>query len=1091
VVQAELLLDSREALLKGGVSGPAVVPGHSAASLFMKRVRGEGGLPRMPMGLTLPEEQVAVLAAWIDAGAPWPDAGPAAAPASSGGTVDFVRDVQPILKASCFACHAGEKPMGQTRFDARSTAMKVIQPGKSAESRIVHRLLGQGHEPRMPFQQPALPDAQIALLRRWIDEGATWPETASVKVEEKKHWAFVPPVRPPLPPADRGVIHPIDVFVRARLEKEALAPSPEADRVTLLRRLSLDLVGLPPTPEEVDVFVQDKAKDAWEKQVERLLASPHYGERWGRLWLDAARYADSDGFEKDKPRSVWFYRDWVVSALNRDLPYDRFVIEQIAGDLLKDPTQDQIVATGFLRNSMINEEGGVDPEQFRMEAMFDRMDAVGKGILGLTIQCAQCHNHKFDPLKQEEYYKIFAFLNGTHEGSRAVYTPAEEMKRAEILREIRDIEADLKHRGPNWEERLAAFEAEAAKDQPAWTVLQTEVDDISTGGCKYLQQDDGSVLALSYAPTKHRVELRAKVDRPVTAFRLELLNDPNLPLGGPGRSLWGVGALTEFEVEASPLSAPDKVTKVKFVAATADVNPQEAPLHAIFDDKSGRRRVTGPVAYAIDGKDETAWGIDVGPGLRNQPRKAVFVAESPIAFEGGTLLRVFLKQNHGGWNSDDNQNNNLGRMRVSVTSTPGAAADPLPAAVRRILGQSRERRSPAQQQAVFSYWRTTVPEWEDANRRIRDLWLQHPEGSAQLVLDEREAARETHLLVRGDFLKPGKVVTPGVPAFLHSLPEGAPADRLTFARWLVDRSSPTTARALVNRVWQAYFGLGLVSTPEDFGRQSEAPSHPEMLDWLAVDFMDEGWSLKHLHRTIVTSATYRQSSKVSPDLLAKDPYNRLLARAPRVRVDGEIVRDIALAASGLLNPKLGGPSVYPPAPEFLFQPPVSYGPKIWNEEKGDDRYRRALYTFRYRSLPYPVLSTFDTPNGDISCVRRPRSNTPLQALTTLNEPLFLEAARALARRTLEERTTDASRVEYAFRRVLARRPTPRETEELLRLVRTQQPRFGRGEVNPWNLALNDPDQPAQLPKGATMEQLAAWTAVTRVLLNLDETITNQ
>ena len=358
-------------------------------------------------------------------------------------------------------------------------------------------------------------------------------------------------------------------------------------------------------------------------------------------------------------------------------------------------------------------------------------------------------------------------------------------------------------------------------------------------------------------------------------------------------------------------------------------------------------------------------------------------------------------------------------------------------------------------------------------------------------MDEREAPRETHLLVRGDFLKPGQAVTPGVPAFLHPLPEGVPASRLTFAQWLVDRGSPTTARALVNRVWQAYFGIGLVATPEDFGRQSETPSHPELLDWLAVELMDEGWSLKHLHRTIVTSATYRQSSKVTPALLAKDPYNRLLARAPRTRVDGEIVRDIALSASGLLNPKLGGPSVYPPAPEFLFQPPVSYGPKIWNVEKGEDRYRRALYTFRYRSLLYPVLQVFDTPNADMSCVRRARSNTPLQALTTLNEPLFLEAARALARHTLEERHTDKERVEYAFRRVLARTPTPRESEELLRLVRTQQPRFSRGEVNPWNLALNDPDQPARLPKGTTMEQLAAWTALSRVLLNLDETITNQ
>lgn len=1086
-VQAGLSLDSRAGLLQGGVSGPAIVAGRSADSLLLQRVRGQGVAMRMPPGGVLTDSQVATLAAWVDAGVPWPEAEPAAV----GNPVDFVRDIQPIFRANCYTCHSGEKPLGKTRFDAKATALTVIVPGRSAESRMIHRLLGQHDEPRMPFQQPPLPEATIALLRRWIDEGAPWPESASATLVEKKHWAFVPPVRPPLPPSVAK--HPIDRFVLARLEREGLPASAEADRVTLLRRLSLDLVGLPPTAEEVDAFERDKAQDAWDKQVERLLASPHYGERWGRLWLDAARYADSDGFEKDKPRTVWFYRDWVVGAFNQDMPYDRFVIEQLAGDLLPQPTDSQLVATGFLRNSMINEEGGVDPEQFRMEAMFDRMDAMGKSVLGLTIQCAQCHNHKFDPLKQEEYYGLFAFLNSSNEGSRAVYTPTEEMKRGEIFRKIREIEADLQRKSPDWADRMAAWETRTRDDQPEWTIVRPAVDDISTGGCKYLPLEDGSFLAQSYAPTKHRVQMSVKTElRNITAFRLELLNDPNLPLGGPGRSIWGTGALTEFEVDEAAASAPDKTTPVKIATATADVNPKEAALAAIFDDRSERRRVTGPIAFAIDGKDETAWGIDVGPGLRNQPRKAVFVAETKVSgHEGGTILNFYLKQNHGGWNSDDNQNNNLGRLRLSVTTAPGAVADPLPAAVRAALGLPKEERSPAQREAIFSYWRTTIPEWREANEAIAALQAQHPEGSAQLVLDERDKPRETHVLVRGDFLKPAKVVTPGVPAFLHPLPAGAPPNRLTLARWLVDRGSPTTARSIVNRVWQAYFGVGLVATAEDLGRQGEAPSHPELLDWLSVEFMDRGWSLKTLHRLIVTSATYRQSSKVTPTLLARDPYNRLLARGPRVRVDAEIVRDIALAASGLLNPKLGGPSVYPPAPRFLFEPPVSYGPKIWDEAKGDDRYRRALYTFRYRSLPYPVLQVFDGPNGDISCVRRSRSNTPLQALTTLNEPLFLEAARALALRSLVAEPDAKRRIEFAFRRVLARRPTAAETSELLKLLGTQEPRFRTGELNPWNLATTDPDQPVKLPRGATMEELAALTAVSRVLLNLDETITNQ
>ena len=910
------------------------------------------------------------------------------------------------------------------------------------------------------------------------------------------HWGFVPPVRPALPATQAPVSHPIDRFVRARLARERILPSPVAEKVTLLRRLSLDLIGLPPTIEEVEAFEKDRRPEAWERQVDRLLASPHYGERWGRLWLDAARYADSDGFEKDKTRTVWFYRDWVVSAFNRDLPYDQFVIEQIAGDLLPDASQDQIVATGFLRNSMINEEGGIHPEQFRMEAMFDRMDAIGKGILGITVQCAQCHNHKFDPITQADYYGLLSFLNNSHEGSRAVYTPEEETTRAEILRETRAIEDQLQHRSPDWMERMAAWEADVRGDQTEWTVVRPTVDDISTGGARYLSQADGSLLQLGYAPTRHRVKLSVDVEAAdITAFRLELLKDPNLPLGGPGRSLWGTGALTEFEVEAAPIAGggedPEEPVPIRFASASADVNPPETVLAPIFDDKTNRRRVTGPVAFAIDGREDTAWGIDVGPGRRNVARKAVFVTESPVGYPSGTRLDIYLKQNHGGWNSDDNQNYNLGRIRLSYTTAPAPVADPLPADVRKNLAVPPTRRSAPERRAIFSYWRTTVPDWKGANVRIAALWDRHPEGSSQLVLQERDVERQTHILKRGDFLQPEREASQAVPAALHALPDNAPRTRLTFARWLVDRRSPTTARSIVNRVWQTYFGTGLVATPEDFGHQGEPPSHPELLDWLAVDFMDQDWSLKRLHRQIVTSATYRQSSTVTPRLLARDPSNRLLARGPRVRVEAEVVRDIALAASGLLNRKIGGPSVYPPAPAFLFEPPASYGPRPWPETKDEDRYRRALYTFRYRSVPYPMLQTFDAPAGNVSCVRRARTNTPLQALTMLNEPLFLEAARALARRTLEAERKDKSRARYAFRRVLARSPTSQETAELLRLLKTQRPRFSNGELNPWNLATDDPDEPVTLPKGATMEDLAAWTAVSRVILNLDETITKQ
>jgi mono/diheme cytochrome c family protein len=1069
--------------------------------------------------------------------------------------VDFAREVRSIFQAHCYGCHGPNKQMAGLRLDSKKAALaKVVIPGRANESALYQRIAGIGGQTRMPMNGEALKPDQVTLIKAWIDQGVDWPEDEHSEIRDPqsaiKHWAFVKPQRP-APPEVRNMAWaktPIDLFVLARLEKEGLTPSPEADRVTLLRRLSLDLIGLPPTVAEVDVFLNDKSPNAYEKLVERLLASPHYGERWGRQWLDAARYADSDGFEKDKQRSVWFYRDWMINALNADKPYDQFVIEQIAGDLLPNATQDQIVATGFLRNSMINEEGGVDPEQFRMEAMFDRMDAIGKSILGLTIQCAQCHNHKFDPLKQEEYYRMFAFLNNSYEGSVPVYTPDEQMRRANIFSRIREIEAALQERTPDWPKRMAEWEAKVAKDQPEWTIVKPVVDDISNGGQKYLPMKDGSFMAQGYAPTKHRVKMSVKVEtQNITAFRLELLTDANLPMGGPGRSAKGTCALTEFEVEAAPAGDPKKVTKIKIVRAAADYNQPERELEPIYDDKSKRRRVTGPVEFAIDGKDETAWGIDSGPGLRNQPRKAVFVAEKPIANEGGTILTFYLKQNHGGWNSDDNQNNNLGRMRLSITTAPDAVADPLPMGVREILSIPSERRSQAQVQTLFGYWRTTVPEFAEADKQVAELWRQHPEGSSQLVLRDREDARETHLLKRGDFLKPDKVITPGVPAFLHPLPAGVAPDRLAFAKWLVDSNSPTTARSMVNRVWQQYFGAGLVATPEDFGMQSEAPSHRELLDWLAVEFMNpswsagdgatgrqgdganpqsesvpravasespsapglgkrrslplavltrspqsEGWSLKHIHRLIVNSATYRQSSKVTPRLLERDPLNRLLARGPRIRVEAEIVRDIALAASGLLNPKVGGPSVFPPAPDFLFLPPASYGPKPWDESRNEDRYRRALYTFRYRSTPYPALQAFDAPNGDFSCVRRARSNTPIQALTTLNETVFLEAARALALNTAKEGgATDASRLEFAFRRVLARKPTARESVELIGLLNRQRERFVAGELNPWNLATSDPDKPFALPKGVRMDDLAAWTAVARVLLNLDEAITKE
>ncbi|MFN3648166.1 MAG: PSD1 and planctomycete cytochrome C domain-containing protein [Armatimonadota bacterium] len=1021
-------------------------------------------------------------------------------PKAAAPPVNFEREIRPILSENCFTCHGPDpgKRQGSLRLDRKQDLFTrrgpgaPVVPGKPAESRLWVRVAAANpaHQMPPPSSGKSLTPRQKELLRRWIAQGAPWSQ----------HWAFVAPKRPALPVVKKTewVRNPVDRFILSRLEKERMAPSAEADRATLLRRLSLDLTGLPPTPEEVDAFLADRRPDAYERQVERLLASPHYGERWARHWLDAARYADSDGFEKDKQRWVWFYRDWVINAFNRDLPYDRFIIAQLAGDLLPNATQDQVVATGFLRNSMINEEGGVDPEQFRMEAMFDRMDALGKSVLGLTVQCAQCHTHKYDPITQEEYYRLFAFLNNSDEANVAVYTPPAQQKRAEIFRRMREIEDRLKHETPDWRARMATWELQAKQGTPAWEVVRPELD--ASGGQKHYLLDDGSILAQGYAPTKHTTDFTVRVDgTPITAVRLELLNDPNLPRGGPGRSIFGLSALTEFRLEVAPADEPGKRQPVKISSAWADVNPAERELEAIFDDRSKRRRVTGPLAYALDGKDETAWGLDIGPGRSNVPRHAIFQFAEPVSFPKGTLLTFKLTQNHGGWNSDDNQNNNLGRFRFSVTRASRFVTESLSATARAALSVAPEQRTPAQQAALFSAWRETVLEWKPASEQIERLWGEHPQPSTQLVLSERQMRRPTHLLDRGDFLKPAKEVQPGVPEVLHPLPAGAAPNRLTFAKWLVDRRSPTAARSIVNRVWQTYFGTGLVSTSEDLGTQAEPPSHPELLDWLAVELMEPSrraakpWSLKHLHRQIVLSATYRQSSAVTPDRLAKDPDNRLLSRGPRFRVEGEIVRDIALAASGLLNPKVGGPSVFPPAPEFLFQPPTSYGPKVWPVSTGPDRYRRALYTFRYRSVPYPVLQTFDAPNGDASCVRRVRSNTPLQALTTLNEPLFMEAARALALRTVREGGNDFSgRLVYSFRRCTGRVPTAAEANVLKDLLRKQTERFRAPGAEPWAIAApEEAGARPELPAGVTPAELAAWTVVSRVLLNLDETITKE
>jgi hypothetical protein len=806
--------------------------------------------------------------------------------------MDFRRDIQPIFARACLACHGPRKQRGGLRLDISQAALQgsdsgpVIRPGDAANSRLLHVVAGLDPDTKMPPEGKPLTRAEIGRLRAWIDQGAAWPDEPVARgISEAKHWAFVRPHRPAVPRVRQvsWVRNPVDNFILARLEKANIRPSPEADPVTLIRRLSLDLLGLPPTPAEVDAFLADRRPGAYERLVDRLLASPHYGERWGRHWLDLARYADSDGFEKDKERPhAWRYRRWVIDALNRDLPYDRFVTEQLAGDLLPDAGLEQRVATGFHRNALTNQECGVDKEQARVEQTVDRANTTATVFLGLTLACAQCHDHKYDPFSLREYYRFFAFFNGLEE---------------------RDVPAPLGWEAAPYAKARAAFDAKKAE--------------------------------------------------------LE-------------------GGLAEYRKNQLPL---------------------------------------------------------------NQQRWEK------------SLTRAELRK--------------------------------LPANIRAALAVPAQRRSSKQKNLLAEYYAGTDTTLDILKGLLDDHLKQAPKVSMAQTLVESKR-RKTHILRRGDFLKPGAAVDPGVPAALPRLQASKRATRLDLAWWLVDPGNPLTARVAVNRLWQHYFGRGLVATPEDFGTQGEKPSHPELLDWLATEFVRRGWSLKTMHRLIVCSATYRQASVVRRELLRDDPQNLLLARQNRLRLEAEVIRDVTLASSGLLSRSIGGPSVRPPQPAGIAE--ITFlGMERWVESKGPERYRRGLYTFFRRTSPYPSLTTFDAPDANLTCTRRNRSNTPLQALTLLNDKVTVEAAQALARRVFREQPGDIlAQVRYAFRLCLAREPKESESRRLVQLFEAQL-KLCQADLRAAAVLAGD----APLPARVTIPETASWVGVARILMNLDEFITRE
>lgn len=978
-------------------------------------------------------------------------------------TIDFQRDIQPILAEHCTACHGAdnENRHAGLQLDLREMALKggesgaaAIVPGKPDASELIKRITSTDGDQVMPppKENKPLSPRQIELLKKWIEQGA----------EYAAHWAFVAPKKAALP---AGTINPIDAFVAARLKQANLQMSPPASSAMLARRIYLDVIGIPPTPQEVAEF----EKVGFAATLDKLLQSERYGEKWARHWLDIARYSDTNGYEKDMPRDQWIWRDWVISAINRDVPYNQFIVEQLAGDLLPNATQDQIIATGFLRNSMLNEEGAIVAEEFRMVEMFDRMDCLGKAVLGLSTQCAQCHTHKFDPITHDEYYGMFAYLNNTYEAQSWVYSPEQMQKIQAVKSAIASAEDRIKTQRPNWQQELNAWQAELQKQQPTWTpIVAHEMGSIS--GLNHPTQLSNQAF-LMRGHTSADVFMIAKPKLTgVTGMRLEALPHGDLPFGGPGRGANGIWGITEIEVHVQKPDSKDW-EKLKLVNATADFSEPE---------QKQDKKASGPVNFLIDGTDETTWKADRGIGRRNQASVAVVQFEKPLDYPEGTQFKFVLRTG-----------DMLGCARVSLTTAAAPTASPVIHAAILALQTPPEQRSAEEQAALFTAWRKSVADLKPINDEIDAQWNQYPGAMTSVLhMAERKGdfVRPTHLLDRGNWDRPREEVKPHPISALHPMAPSDAPPRLAFARWLVDEKSPLTARVAVNRVWQAMFGTGLVETAEDFGTRTALPEYRDLLDWLAVDFMEHGWSQKHLIKMITSSATYQQTSATTAHLREVDPRNQLLSRGPRFRVEAEVVRDIALATSGLITHKVGGPAIIPPVPQNVLDYNYVY-PGYWKPTEGPDRYRRTVYAFRKRSMPDPALSSFDAPNGDLSCARRVRSNTPLAALTGLNETIFTEAARAMALRVLREGgATDESRAEYAYRLCTSRPPTPAEREAVLALLRSRRQKLAEGWLDIREVATGDATKMPAIPANTIPQDAAAWTLVSRVLLNLDETI---
>jgi hypothetical protein len=1001
-------------------------------------------------------------------------------------TVDFAREVFPILKRSCFECHGPNKQEGSLRLDRREDFHKggdsgaVVVAGKAQQSELFLRVvLPAGDDSIMPARGARLSATSVGLLRDWINQGAKWPNV----VNEAPHWAYGVPTRPALPKVELAdwPRNGIDRFVLEKLEQSNLRPSPEADRAALLRRVTLDLTGLPPAPVDVESFLSDTSPDAYQRVVDRLLDSPQFGERWARPWLDAARYADSHGFQRDDLHSIWAYRDWVVNALNADMPFDRFTIEQIAGDLLPDATDQQKIATGFHRCAPTNVEAGSDPEETRVNQVIDRVNTTAAVWLGATIECAQCHDHKYDPFTQREYYSLFAFFNNTAlEADRSnpavpgsirflgpmmpLADPEKAGERASVTKELARIDREIESRRTElhagldaWAAQLAAAASTDAKLYP----LEIADFDSSAGSAGRMLEDQ-SVLLVDDAPDvdTYTITVRSKVAG-ITGFKLETLTHASLPGNGPGRG---------------DADRPNFVLNSLAVTMQTARDSQPRPV-VLRNAKADFSQKNFDVAGAIDDNPKTAWAIN--PQF-HKPHWATFETTEPLGSEDEATFTFTLVQNFGAGRT-------IGRLRLSAI-TGDARAQELPKDIVQTLRVRPEKRTVKHTNRLLAFRAEQDADMRrlQADRDKADRTLKSLARPTTLVMQELESPRASTVFMRGDFRTPGPAVEPSTPAALHALSDGE-RDRLALARWLVDRNNPLVARVTVNRWWAELFGHGIVTTIEDFGIKGEPPTHPELLDWLAVEFMDHGWSTKQMLRTMVLSATYRQSSRITPELLAADDQNLLYARGPRFRMEAEMIRDNALSVSGLLSLRGGGPPIRPYQPDGLWT--KVGGAKVeYVVSPGEEKYRRGLYVVLKRGAPYPSFVNFDA-TARLACkLKRSRSNTPLQALTLLNDPVYVEAAMALARRIVTDRPDAelAERLKYAFRLCLAREPKVHELETLRALFQSQRASSLADKKATAELLAT-----YQVPAGTPAAEFAAWYAVATALLNLDETITKQ